>query len=450
VRAVACGLLIFCVSFSLTGCALFGSKSKTGGGSTPSVADQKPPADLTSDPLAAPSSLEQEQGSYLAGSLFDEYGERPGRAYIRCVSMEEGERKAAPIEIESQPGGVFTIAGLKRGQRYKLVVRSEANGKVIAGNFYATVPNPNIVIHLSEDFVTKETPPLPYAPPTLPKPIKLEVNPGKVEEDPLKGSGKINQSSGNTFELPRPEFQPGFPGNDKPPANQGTLPPWDNSGSKQFPENFAAIEPNNRMGVPLRTNPLPNPGKPEESPSSIPVTPVPSTPVEPRAGVQVPACVVVGKKVVNLALYDLYGNPWEWKVHRKGKLVLLDFWSPNCIPCLASIPTLRQLQQKYGPYGLEILAVAAPSPGSLEVQKNNIRRIGSLQQTNYRLLLGNEPGNPVLDQFRVKGLPTMFLIDEASDIMMFHEGALTGNDLRYLEQEIRQKLNVPKQVPLSY
>ena len=68
----------------------------------------------------------------------------------------------------------------------------------------------------------------------------------------------------------------------------------------------------------------------------------------------------------------------------------------------------------------------------------------------HRHLLGIEPGNPVIEQFRVKSLPTMYLIGANSEIVMYHDGGLTGNDWRVLEQEIRARLNVPANVPLSF
>src|SRR3954471_13026779 len=32
----------------------------------------------------------------------------------------------------------------------------------------------------------------------------------------------------------------------------------------------------------------------------------------------------------------------------RGKVVILDFWTYGCINCIHMIPTLRQLEQKYG------------------------------------------------------------------------------------------------------
>ncbi len=44
----------------------------------------------------------------------------------------------------------------------------------------------------------------------------------------------------------------------------------------------------------------------------------------------------------------------------KGKVVVLDFWGKWCGPCVASIPHNNELQKKFGPSGLVLLAVHTP------------------------------------------------------------------------------------------
>ena len=41
----------------------------------------------------------------------------------------------------------------------------------------------------------------------------------------------------------------------------------------------------------------------------------------------------------------------------KGKVVLVDFWATWCPPCVASIPALSALAQKYHDRGFSILGV---------------------------------------------------------------------------------------------
>src|SRR5439155_23866238 len=69
---------------------------------------------------------------------------------------------------------------------------------------------------------------------------------------------------------------------------------------------------------------------PSQTPRTAPeVSPVPDVPA------RVPSCSLVGGQLRNFALYDLHGQPWEYKKSRRGRLLLLDFWATDCPPCVA-------------------------------------------------------------------------------------------------------------------
>lgn len=46
----------------------------------------------------------------------------------------------------------------------------------------------------------------------------------------------------------------------------------------------------------------------------------------------------------------------------RGKVVLVRWWTDTCPYCAATAPALRQLQQEYGPQGLEVIGIFHPKP----------------------------------------------------------------------------------------
>lgn len=89
----------------------------------------------------------------------------------------------------------------------------------------------------------------------------------------------------------------------------------------------------------------------------------------------------------------------------KAKVVLLDFWASWCRPCVAELPELKKLHEKYGSRGLSIVAIG--------VDKNLEDHQKFLQQHAMPWTVIHAPGDPVMDRFGVDALPTHLLLDAA-------------------------------------
>jgi thiol-disulfide isomerase/thioredoxin len=146
--------------------------------------------------------------------------------------------------------------------------------------------------------------------------------------------------------------------------------------------------------------------------------------------------VKVNNQLVGFALYDLDGRVWEYRKQRRGKLMLIDFWSTSCVPCLQTLPYLRQLQDRYGSLGLEVAGIAYEDRGTLPEQARRVRGAAQQYKVNYTLLLGGGADCPIKAQFGVRAYPTLLLVDQNGWILWRHEGRLEQHHFIEMERRI--------------
>lgn len=101
----------------------------------------------------------------------------------------------------------------------------------------------------------------------------------------------------------------------------------------------------------------------------------------------------------------------------RGHIVLLDFWASWCGPCLAEVPNLKVIYEKYHSKGLEILSVSLDEKEA--VWKSAIER-KALTWHHVSSLKGWKC--PVAKRFKVIGIPRMYIIDP--------QGKIIAQDLR--------------------
>ncbi|MFC1986988.1 thioredoxin family protein [Chloroflexota bacterium] len=95
---------------------------------------------------------------------------------------------------------------------------------------------------------------------------------------------------------------------------------------------------------------------------------------------------------------NLDRDTYESEVMGSKGLVLVDFWGPKCTPCLALMPAVEALEEKYA--------------GKLKVTKVNA--------TENRMLCA---------KLRVLGLPTCILYKDGTEIRRLVGDGLTKNDI---------------------
>ncbi len=110
----------------------------------------------------------------------------------------------------------------------------------------------------------------------------------------------------------------------------------------------------------------------------------------------------------------------------RGKVVMLNFWATWCPPCRREMPSMQRLYEKYREQGLTVVEVNQFEDPDLVFEFTG--RL-SLEPT-FPILFDRE--SRVSELYRVKGLPTTYLLDKAGRI---HFRAIGGREFDHPEVE---------------
>jgi cytochrome c biogenesis protein CcmG/thiol:disulfide interchange protein DsbE len=114
-----------------------------------------------------------------------------------------------------------------------------------------------------------------------------------------------------------------------------------------------------------------------------------------------------------------------------GKVVYLDFWASWCSPCRKSFPWMRALQTKYQDEGLVVVAV------NLDQDKDKAEEF--LKEFPNNLTIAFDPEGSVAEKYKVRGMPSSYLIDRNGQLYFSHIGFRQA-DADELESKIRTLL----------
>jgi thiol-disulfide isomerase/thioredoxin len=136
------------------------------------------------------------------------------------------------------------------------------------------------------------------------------------------------------------------------------------------------------------------------------------------------------KPMPALSLKDFDGKAIE-SDKLKGNVLVLDFWATWCGPCIAEIPALNRLQEKYAAKGLKVIGVTIASGEPKEVKP-----FISRNKMKYTVLMGDD--DQAYD-FNLIGFPTTYLITKDLKIYRKYIGAGPGKSAR-LESDVQSLL----------
>jgi thiol-disulfide isomerase/thioredoxin len=115
----------------------------------------------------------------------------------------------------------------------------------------------------------------------------------------------------------------------------------------------------------------------------------------------------------------------------KGKVVLVDFWATWCKPCIASMPDVQKLHEKYQSKGLMVLGVSIDDDGPKKVVPFLAK---SKTKFTYPILL--DPTGAAWKAWGVKVIPFLALVKDGQIIQQWSG----TTDPKTIEKAILEKL----------
>lgn len=109
----------------------------------------------------------------------------------------------------------------------------------------------------------------------------------------------------------------------------------------------------------------------------------------------------------------LDGVPWRLSEQR-GKVVLIDFWATWCGPCIASMPHLKQVYDRFSANPDFVMVGVSDDYG-----EDAVRRFVAQNQIRWTQLY--EAKHEMARAFGITGIPSAWVIDR--------EGRVVGRDL---------------------
>lgn len=121
----------------------------------------------------------------------------------------------------------------------------------------------------------------------------------------------------------------------------------------------------------------------------------------------------------DFTLRDRQGRPFRLSEHR-GRVVVLNFWSITCPPCIEEMPsidTLGRIAQRWG--DVDIVAVSTDDSWD---------EVAPLLPRGSRVRFLLDPANEVANRFGTRLYPETWIIDRDGVVRMRYDGARDWSD----------------------
>jgi thiol-disulfide isomerase/thioredoxin len=143
------------------------------------------------------------------------------------------------------------------------------------------------------------------------------------------------------------------------------------------------------------------------------------------------AAIKVGDTFPDLASFQVEGKLPE---SLKDKVVLIDFWASWCDPCKDSFPAMEDLQKRYGPKGLVIIAI------NVDEDRKEMEDFLKKHAPSPSFTLVRDATQKLVEKAGIVTMPGSFLLDREGKVRFVHNGYRGHETKKKYEQEIESLL----------
>ena len=120
----------------------------------------------------------------------------------------------------------------------------------------------------------------------------------------------------------------------------------------------------------------------------------------------------------------------------KGKVVLVDFWAPWCSVCKETFPVMNELQKKYGPQGLVIIAINMDE----HTKDTDTAMKDFLKEHKADFTVVWDVEQKLADKVNVPTPPSSYIIGKDGKVLAMHAGYFGDKTKKEYEEELTAAL----------
>lgn len=120
----------------------------------------------------------------------------------------------------------------------------------------------------------------------------------------------------------------------------------------------------------------------------------------------------------------------------RGKIVLLNFWRTDCVPCRDETPALQAAYQQLRGQGVEIIGINLFNNEQTNgVGIDGVRRFANLYGVSYPIAL--DADGAVTQKYLISPIPVSYVIDGNGTARYVHLGQVTTADVVALVKQLK-------------